>query len=410
MDMRILKITQAYHPFWSRGGPAVKVRSIARELVRQGHAVTVLTADLGFGSAEIALAGAFRNGHGWRSNLDDVETVYLPTQCCYRNVTVNAGVIRFCRRRLRDFEIVHVYGLYDALGPVVARFCRQYEVPYIVEPLGMTRPIDRGFLLKKAWRRLVGPYLSDAYKMIATSNQEREELLEDGFASNRVVLRHNGIDLEEFRSVPPSGTFRAKAGLRDGERYILFLGRVIPRKGADLLIEALPQLSDQTGPTGFSPARAKLVIAGPEGESGYLAFLRAKARSLQVGHRVAFTGPLYGDDKKAALAGADVFVLPSRYENFGNTAAEAIACGTPAIVTDRCGIAPIINGRAGLVTTYDSGAVARMLNDLLENENLYQRLKAGCPQVAGEISWDGLVREMQSLYAEAKDFLRRPSV
>jgi len=200
------------------------------------------------------------------------------------------------------------------------------------------------------------------------------------------------ITFEEFKKLPPFGAFQKSAGIPDDERLVLFLGRLIPRKGADLLIEALPQLACD---------KIKLVIAGPEGETGYLRFLRAKAQDLGVQHRVLFSGPLYGDDKKAALADATVLVLPSRYENFGNVAAEAIACGTPAIVSDRCGIAPLINQRAGLVTPYDSGAVGRTLKELLNNPELYHRLKAGCSQVADEISWDRLVGGMQDSYQEA---------
>lgn len=394
--MRILKVTQAYYPFQGRGGPAIKVRSIARVLVELGHKVTVLTADLGFGPAEIASAAAHRHGQGWRSDLDGMEAIYLATRGRYRNLTLNPGVLGFCRRRLREFEVVHVYGLYDLLGPAVARYCRQLGIPYFVEPLGMTRPIDRGFLLKKVWSRLVNGYLSEASRMIATSEQERAELLADGFPPDRVLMRYNGIDREEFRQLPPPGAFRRQAGIRDDERFIVFLGRLIPRKGADLLIEALPHIDG---------GKAKLVIVGPEGEARYLASLRAKARALGVEDRVLFTGPLYGDDKKAALADATVFALPSRYENFGNAAAEAIACGTPAVVSDQCGIAPLIDQRAGLITFYDSGAVARTLNDLFEDASLYQRLKAGCPQVADEISWDRLVRGIERSYAEATHHL-----
>src|SRR6266568_2310442 len=390
--MRILHVTQAYFPFQDRGGPAIKVRSIARALVEQGHRVTVLTADLGFGPAEIASAAAVRNNGTWRSDLDGVEAIYLATRGRYRNLTVNPGVVGFCRRRLRELDVVHIYGLYDVLGPVVARYCRQLGIPYFVEPLGMTRRIDRGFLLKKVWSSLVNGYLSGASQMVATSDQERAELVADGFAPDRVLLRYNGIDREEFRQLPPPGAFRKKVGIRDDERCIVFLGRLIQRKGADLLIEALSHMDGR---------KAKLVIAGPEGETGYLTFLRAKARAFGVEHRVVLTGPLYGEDKKAALADAYVFALPSQYENFGNAAAEAIACGTPAIVSDRCGIAPLLDQRAGLVTSYDAGAVARTLNGLFENVSLYQRLKAGCPQVADEISWSRLVRGFEHSYEEA---------
>jgi glycosyltransferase involved in cell wall biosynthesis len=398
--MRILKVTQAYYPFFDRGGPAIKVRAIARALVAQGHQITVLTADLGFKPKDLALARAVQDGRGWRSELDGVEAIYLGTQCHYRNLTVNASVMGFCRESLRDFDLVHIYGLYDALGPVVAWYCRQYGIPYLVEPLGMTRPIDRGFVVKKLWNRLANGYLNRADRMIATSELEKAELLTEGFSADQVLLRYNGVDLEEFRQLPSRGTFLKKAGLRDDERIVVFLGRLIPRKGADLLIEAISQIGDH---------KARLIIAGPEGEAGYLASLRVKARVLGVEQRVLFTGPLYDDDKKAALVDAWVLALPSRYENFGNAAAEAIACGTPAIVSDQCGIAPLLNQRAGLVTSYDSEAVARTLEDLVKDANLYLRLKAGCPQVANEISWDRLVQEMQHSYEQVTDQRPRQS-
>jgi glycosyltransferase involved in cell wall biosynthesis len=183
---------------------------------------------------------------------------------------------------------------------------------------------------------------------------------------------------------------------------VLFLGRLIPRKGADLLVEALTYIGCD---------KMRLVIAGPEGETGYLNILHEKARSLGVEHRICFSGPLYGDEKKSALADADVFALPSRYENFGNTAAEAIACGTPAIVSDRCGISSLIDHRAGLVTSYDSRALAATLRELFGDAAQYQRLKAGCSSVAKELSWGELVRGMQDSYENARnDFLRRPPV
>lgn len=387
--MRILKVTQAYYPFLHRGGPAIKVRSIARSLVDLGHTVTVLTADLGFGAREVQLAAAVRCPQGWRSELDGIEARYLSTLSHYRNLTVNPGVIRFCQGKLRQFDLVHIYGLYDVLGPVVAWYCRKFAIPYIVEPLGMTRPIDRGFRLKKIWRRTTGAYLSKASTIIATSHLERDELLAEGFPSDQLLLRYNGLDLEEFRHLPVPGSFRKRLGLGAGERIVLFMGRLIPRKGADLLIDALSNLNDK---------KVKLVIAGPEGEAGYVNALRAQTRALRVEDQVLFPGPLYGEDKKAALADATVFALPSRYENFGNAAAEAIACGTPAIVSNQCGIAPLIDRRAGLVTAYDSAAVARSLQTLLGNEGLYRQLKSGCAGVAEEISWGKLVQQMEQCY------------
>jgi glycosyltransferase involved in cell wall biosynthesis len=363
-------------------------------LAELGNRVTVLTADLGFADPKIASAEVVRCAQGWRSDVDGVEVIYLTTRARYRNLTVNPGVLSFCQHRLREFDMVHIYGLYDTLGPAVAKYCRQFGIPYFVEPLGMTRLIDRGFLLKKLWRRLVAGYLENATRMVVTSELEKAELVEDGFPTDQLLLRYNGIDRKEFCDLPLRGTFREKFGIRDDEPMVVFLSRLIPRKGADLLIEALPQ-------TGCDKIR--LVIAGPEGEAGYVAFLQDKARTLGVDHRVLFLGPLYGIDKKAALIDADVFALPSRYENFGNTAAEAVACGTPVIVSDRCGIAPLIVQRAGVVTSYDANALAGALRELFGSTALYHRLKAGCPEVASELSWDRVIGQMQASYDEATE-------
>lgn len=392
--MRILKVTQSYYPFQQRGGPAIKVRSIARVLRELGNEVTVLTADLGFGPREIAAAVVAADPQGWRTHLDGVEVIYLRTCTHYRNLTVNPGVLRFCRCRLKEFDIAHIYGLYDALGPAVGHYCHKFQVPYFLEPLGMTRPMDRGFLLKGIWRRLARDYLRHAGKWVATSELEREDLRAAGVPPEKVLLRFNGIEREEFNHFSPFGSFRKKVGISEDQRVILFLGRLIPRKGADLLIDALSQIGSDN---------VKLVIAGPEGESGYLAFLRQKARTLGVSERVLFPGPLYEDLRKEAFVDATVFALPSRYENFGNAAAEAIACGTPVVVTNQCGIAPLVDQRAGLVTSYDSQAVARSLMALLDNPTLYRRLKAGCSQVAEEISWEGLVRSLQDSYQEVRE-------
>ena len=389
--MRILHVTQAYFPFNARGGPAIKVRSIARALKTQGNETVVLTADLGFGPDETAAAKAVEVPEGWRSDVDGFEAIYFKTRGHYRNLTVNPAILNFCQRRLKDFDLVHVYGLYDTLGPSVAHYCQKFALPYVLEPLGMTLPIDRGFLLKKIWRTVLKRYLDHASKWIATSEIERQDLRAAGVPEHKVLLRFNGIDRENFSKLPAPGAFRNKLGLGGDEKVILFLGRLIPRKGADLLIEALSNIGDD---------RVKLVIAGPEGEAGYVALLREKAKHLGVAERVLFPGPLYGEAQKEAYVDATVFALPSRYENFGNTAAEAVACGTPVVVSDRCGIAPLIDQRAGLVTAYDSQAIARTLVELMNDTPLYQRLKSGCAQVAKEIFWDGLVREMQVSYRQ----------
>src|SRR5260370_68970 len=277
--MRILNVTQTYFPFLEFGGPAVKVRALSEALARRGHHVTVLTADWGLesrwsGNAE--QSAKERSEFGWRVEANGVEAIYLPTWLRFRALSWNPGTRRFCRARLRNFDVVHIFGLYDFLGPAVAEACRASGPPYVVEPIGMFLPI-------------VG--------------------------------------------------------------------------------------------------NLRLVFAGPD--EGLKKGLLRSAERLGVASRVQFCGPLFGEAKWAAYRDADVFVLPSQNENFGNSAAEAIAAGTPVLVTNRCGIAPLLEDMAGLVVAHEAAAVAHGLERMLHEPGLHSRLAGGCRRVAAGLDWAG---------------------
>ena len=132
---------------------------------------------------------------------------------------------------------------------------------------------------------------------------------------------------------------------------------------------------------------------------------RARLEKLQKEHglreQTIFTGALYDDAKWAAYRDADVFVLPSQNENFGNTAAEAVAAGTPVIVTEQCGIAPLLADEAGLVVRHDAAALLEALERILCDSELRGRLAAGCADVASRLGWEEPVRDMETLYANA---------
>jgi len=376
--MRLLKVTQVYHPYLDKGGPAVKVPALARHLAQRGHQVTVLTAHYADPSRTATCT------------VDGVEVLYLSYVARYHDLTLNPSTVRFCRQRLDEFDLVHIYGLYDLLGPVVASFCRRRGIPYVIEPMGMVQPIDRNLRLKRLWHATWGRrYLRNASCLIATSEQEHQELVAWGFPAAKVVIRANGLDLDQFQHLPPAGTFRRQWGIDSGEPLVLFLGRLIPRKGADLLIRAFAEAC---------PQRGRLVLAGPEGEPGYLRFLQGEVRAAGLEGRVIFTGPLHGESKKAALADANVFALPSRYENFANAAAESIACGRPVIVTDRCGISRLVDQQAGLVIPYDRQALVEAILRLLEDRSFYEHCAATCREVAKQFSWQPLVERMESYY------------
>jgi glycosyltransferase involved in cell wall biosynthesis len=388
--MHILKTVQAYYPFQEKGGPVVKVRSLSRVLAQCGHRVTVLSADYGLADRKHMKLEIERCRWGWRAEEAGVEAIYLPTLGHYRALTINPRVIDFCRSSLREFDLVHFYGLYDLLGPTVSLFCRKYGIPYVIEPMGMNRPIDRSIRMKRFWHRCLGRrFWQNAARIVATSELEQQELLEDNVPGQKIVMRYNGVDPASDVTDISRGSFRSSRGISTTEPLILFLSRLVPRKGADVLIQAFAQACPESG---------HLVIAGPEAETGYLAFLEKCASQAGVRDRVLFTGALYDNEKAAAFADADLFVLPSRYENFANVAAEAIAFGVPVIISPFCGIRSLVADRAGLVVSPDRNSLAAAIGRMIDDKPLYEQLKEGCKEVASRLGWDRLTLQMESCY------------
>jgi glycosyltransferase involved in cell wall biosynthesis len=120
---------------------------------------------------------------------------------------------------------------------------------------------------------------------------------------------------------------------------------------------------------------------------------------LGVSERMLWSGPIFDAEKWEAYRAADIFVLPSQNENFGNTAAEAVAAGTPVIVTENCGVAPLLAGVAGLVVPHDAAAITAALRRLLTDSGLLAKLSAGCAEAASRLGWGEPAAAMESLYA-----------
>jgi glycosyltransferase involved in cell wall biosynthesis len=392
--MRILNVTETYAPFLEFGGPPVKVRALSEDLARRGHQVTVLTADWGLEKhlqAQEEKIIAERSPFGWRRNENGVQAIYLPTWMRYRTVSWNPAVKRYCRARLQNFDVVHIFGLYDLLGPAVAAASCKRGLPYVLEPIGMFVPIVRNLWLKRMYHAIWGKQLLEgASSVIATSEQEAGELVAGGLSRTKVVLRRNGV--EAPASWPKRGTFRRAYSISEDVKLVLFLGRLSIKKSPDLLLRAFAELSARS--TGIPMT---LVFAGPD-EGGITEKLGEQAAQLGVRTRVQFAGPVFGEFKWAAYRDADVFVLPSRNENFGNTAAEAVAAGTPVIVTEQCGIAPLLAEKAGLVVRHDAAALLEALERILSDSELRGRLAAGCAEVTSRLGWEEPVREMEALY------------
>jgi glycosyltransferase involved in cell wall biosynthesis len=379
--IRVLLVTSAYPPFLQFGGQPQTAASLARELARMGHRVNVLTANHKLGRP------------GLRGERDGVGAHYLKSIARYRSAgTLNPAVFSAARRLVRGADVVHLFGMYDLLGPAAAGAARRIGAPYLLEPLGMFRPIVRCVRKKRLYHRLIGRRLAaGAAGLVATSELEREELLREGVPPGRIFVRPNGVDLSAFLDPPARGGLRDRQGIPRDAPLILFLSRLAPIKRPELVVEALAMQADPS---------TRAVFIGPD-EDGTRALLERRAAGRGVSDRVVLTGPMYGRDKLEALVDADVLVLPSESENFGNVVLEALASGLPVVVSNRCGLASVIDRRVGYVVPPDVPRVAEAVGRVLGDRGIRGRAAKEGPAIAARYSWESVAARMEEIYRSA---------
>ena len=371
--MRILKATGVYFPELKFGGPPLKIHALAQGLRQHGYDVSVLT----FFSEDPSRAEATR--------YDGVHVQYLPW--VGRGLRQWPTDRRLITQAVAAADVVHIYGLYNSLTPLAARAAAQAGTPCVLEPLGGYVPRGRNQWVKRLYHRAFTHRIArQARVVIATSPQEFKELEPLGMPP-KLVLRRNGIDVETFAKLPSADIFRSKLGIPADRRVVLFLGRLSPVKNLEQFLEAFAQVR---------PANTTLALVGPA-EPDYDTRLRALAQRLGITGDVAFVGALYDEEKLSALAAADLFVMPSLIESYGNAVAEAVAAGLPVLLTDTCGIAPALHERAGLAVPLGVEPLAHGLRTMLDPVERV-RWTSRRAEVVAQLSWAEPLRQMDEIY------------
>lgn len=263
-------------------------------------------------------------------------------------------------------DIVHIHAVWEQVQHQAARIAYQKGVPYVITPHGMFDPwsLKQKRLKKRLyleWR--LRQNLNRAAAIHFTSDTERDVSMPVGFLAP-TIMEPNGIDLAEFDLLPPAGTFRARYPQLGDRPVVLFMSRIHPKKGLDLLIPAFQQAALEN---------AMLVIAGP-GSKEYLRQLHALVQCSGLESRTLFTGMLSGRDRITALVDADLFVLPSYQENFGIVVIESLAAGTPVVISDQINTYQQIAAAAvGAVVSTEVASLSKALTSWLNDTGKRQR-------------------------------------
>jgi glycosyltransferase involved in cell wall biosynthesis len=287
-------------------------------------------------------------------------------------------------------DVVHLFGFRDVVTTGSAAWCRVRGIPYVLEPLNMAKRQFRSLRLKRAFDAVLGdPVLRGARLIVACSEHEREQLLELGLDSARVVVRPNGFPAPHSER---SDLLRPAIGIGPEVPLVLNVGRWSFKKGLDLLLEAMAGIPD-----------AHVALVGFDDGDGTRAELERLRDRAELRDRVHLVPPFDERQPRELYAEADVFVLASRDESFGMVAAEAAAAGVASVVTDQCGVADLLRERAALVVPVDAAEIRSAIERLLGDDELRARLGEGGRSVAAETSWDAVVALQETYYRRAID-------
>lgn len=313
--MKLLRIISSVKP--ENGGPINAAREIDKVLFQRGHVIDVLTLDERFA-------------------IDYPGTVHFMGPSLF-GYGLNRNIGKWLEQHARDYDFFIINGLWQYHGFVARQVLQKLGRPYIVYTHGMLDPwFKHEYPLKHLKKWLYWPWgeyrvLRDAQRVVFTSEEEKQRARESFwlYRANETVTAYGTA------SPPIDGAVLAQGFLDDhpelkGKRVLLFLSRIHEKKGCDHLLQAFAQVAAQD-------ERLHLVMAGPD-QGGWVQALQAQAQQLGIAQRVMWPGMLQGAAKWGAFYAAEVFCLPSHQENFGVVVAEALACGTPVLISNKVNI------------------------------------------------------------------------
>ena len=376
MGLNILCVSPGYYPAFELGGVATSVHAINRVLFSLSNKVTVCATTKYLRGKVV---------YNRPVEVDRVMVYYFNFSVLWEKIglrqwMVSKAMVRFLKNNVRKFDIVHINTLWDPPGAIAAHYCRKYGKRYIISPHGMLLPpaAARNGLAKRLYFHCIAKKdLCHAACVHYTSRREAELSNAAWKLDKRYSIIYNGITVSEPTGGPitPLGTDFPETV---GKRLVLFLGRIDPIKGIDLLIGAFAQVKKQLkdihliiggeDKNPYADAMKKLVLA-----SGlrYCDRVQRPANSSPVRVRdceVTFSGQLLGEKKTSIFAASTVLVLMSQSENFGMVAAEAMMAGVPVIVSDGVGIAhEVEDWQAGIVIPRTVAALSEAIKRLLAN-------------------------------------------
>lgn len=390
MTLNVLMLSTLF-PDISRPNFGVFVERQARELASRAEATVTVVAPVGLPpwplslSARYAPLRALPRKERWREL-----TVYRPTFPIIPKFGGRTNVITMTRAILPLVRRLHAQTPFDVIdasfffpdGPVAQRLSKALGIPYSVKARGAD---IHHWGTQRGTRKMVRQAGDQAAGMLAVSDAMRRSMARMGMDADKIRVHYTGVDLDTFEL---SDRAAAKEALDFSGPVVLCVGALIPRKGQELLVRALPALPDVT-----------LLLAG---QGQYRRTLENLAQELGVERRVGFLGSVPHHKLPRIFAAADVMALPSASEGLANAWVESLACGTPIVISDVGGARELLDRpEAGQIVERDPQAIAAAIRTILDDPPPPEKVREAALRFTWAANGDALLAHLQGIAASA---------
>jgi D-inositol-3-phosphate glycosyltransferase len=378
------------------GGMNVYVRKLSQEMGARGYAVDVFTRRSSAAAPTVQPFGPNArviNIDAGPARLIDKEAIPAHLE------QFEANLLAFAAGEGIAYDVVHSH--YWMSGVVAARLAERWSVPHVAmfHTLGEVKNRARATEHEPASRIAAERAIAAAAGRIVVASQHEKHLLTSLYGADaaRIDVVPCGVDLDLFAPIEKE-VARHKLGLRHGERVILFVGRIEPLKGIDILISAAAQLHDNEN-------FRVLIVGGDARAAVEIETLRAQAERLGVDHHISFVGAVEHDQLPWYYSAADVCVVPSYYESFGLVAVESMACGTPVVASRVGGLtSTIMDGETGyLIPWRCPEPFAERLELLLDNDELRASFGLAGRETVERFRWANVADAVAAIYESLLD-------
>jgi len=395
--MKILNINFGLPGF---AGDSNQLFTISKNLMLLGHDITIVTTDAEIWKEDkeksrqyLKTRDLLKNSIEKSVKINDVNVI--PLHCSSQKMGMYCpNAKKFAKKIVKDYDVVHIYNWYHHLGMTFAEVCNEQNIPFVISFYATLQ--ENAHSYKKFQKKIIDSIytkklIQKANMLHSVGDLETQEYVKWGVNSKNISRVENVINLEDYK-IKNKTSILKKLNIKN-KKYFIFVSRIHPKKGLDLLFAGFAKFLQ-------TETKIILVVAGT-GSEEYENKIKKLATDLGIGDFIKFAGFITNDEKLELLKEAEIFVLTSHSDIHPTAIQEALTMGKPVLITRACDYPEIEEYNAGIIAENTVDSVFQGLKQILNNSDLSELSKNASKLIREKYLVENLIKSYEDMYVNA---------